>query len=110
MCRCAPPFYIIESFKKHTPPAPGQDPAHYAAKSKRRPTGLPLFELAKIREEDLKRISWEEAVENLIKSNGETGTTKEADTNNNNTITGGGGGGWGYKVRFRLCYAAVVYI
>lgn len=85
---------LIESFKKHVPL---QD-THYA-KSKRRPTGLPLFELAKIREEDLRRISWEEAVENLIKSNGETGTTK-ADTNNTTAI----GGGWGDKVRLRLYY------
>ena len=42
----------------------------YTPKGQRRPTGLPLVELARIREEDLGRISQEQVVDNLINTEG----------------------------------------
>lgn len=57
------PITPVDSFKKH-----GRLPAHDAqcSQSKRRPTGLPLFELSQITEEDLPPISWDLSIENLI--------------------------------------------
>lgn len=59
------PVPLADAFTKH-----GQlstQGSQQCRKSKRRPTGLPLFELSQIREEGvLPRISRDESMENLI--------------------------------------------